>query len=133
MTFHVLYNDCHLEADVERESVRETAQQRGERKRGGERGGRREEGGGQSADENGLGHLWFLTQTQHLFPPTTLWSLSFLPALKFSASIFPCHWSPFTCHQRKLSSFKADYKMNCTEPRRCIFSLELATTAKGQS
>lgn len=24
------------------------------------------------------------------------------------------HWSPFICLQRKLSSFKADYKMNCT-------------------
>lgn len=57
MTFHVRYNDCHLEADMEREVERDRATE--ERvKRHGVRGRGRERGG-QSADENGLGHLWF--------------------------------------------------------------------------
>lgn len=57
MTFHVRYNDCHLEANMEREGERDRATE--ERvKRDGGRGRRREEGG-QSVDENGLGHLWF--------------------------------------------------------------------------
>lgn len=57
MTFHVLYNDCHLEADMERECERDRATE-GRRKRDGGRGRRREKEG-QSVDENGLGHLWF--------------------------------------------------------------------------
>lgn len=57
MTFHVLYNDCHLEADMERECERDRATEgRAKRDEGRGRGG---EKGGQSADENGLGHLWF--------------------------------------------------------------------------
>lgn len=57
MTFHVRYNDCHLEADVEREGERDRAIE--ERvKRGGGRGRRRKKEG-QSVDENDLGHLWF--------------------------------------------------------------------------
>lgn len=57
MTFHVRYNDCHLEADMEREGERDRATaERVKRDRG---RGRRRERGGQSVDENGLGHLWF--------------------------------------------------------------------------
>lgn len=47
MTFHVLYNDCHLEADMERE--RESGE--GTKRRG------RRGVGGHSEGRNGLGHL----------------------------------------------------------------------------
>lgn len=75
MTFHVRYNDCHLEADMERERAREIEQQRrGVKRRGGR--GRRREKGGQSVDENGLGHLWFLTR--RLKPTSFLMNLPHL-------------------------------------------------------
>lgn len=57
MTFHVRYNDCHLEADMEREGGRDRATEKRVNGDGGR--GRRREEGGQSVDENGLGHLWF--------------------------------------------------------------------------
>lgn len=57
MTFHVRYNDCHLEADMEREDERDRAIEEGVKRDGGR--GRRREKRGQSVDENGLGHLWF--------------------------------------------------------------------------
>lgn len=63
MTFHVRYNDCHLEADMEREGERDRAteekEERAKKMEGGAEGGRKKGGGGQSVDENGLGHLWF--------------------------------------------------------------------------
>lgn len=57
MTFHVRYNDCHLEADMEREGERARVTEERVKRDGGR--GRRREKGGQSVDENGLGHLWF--------------------------------------------------------------------------
>lgn len=57
MTFHVRYNDCHLEADMKREVERDRATEERVKRHGGR--GRGRERGGQSADENGLGHLWF--------------------------------------------------------------------------
>lgn len=45
MTFHVLYNDCHLEAHMEKESMRKRATE-GRAERGGGREGRREKVGG---------------------------------------------------------------------------------------
>lgn len=57
MTFHVRYNDCHLEADMEREGERHRAIDERVKRDGGR--DRRRERGEQSVDENGLGHLWF--------------------------------------------------------------------------
>lgn len=63
MTFHVRYNDCHLEADMEREGERDRATEEKEREqkrwREVQKEGEKRGGGGQSVDENGLGHLWF--------------------------------------------------------------------------
>lgn len=44
MTFHVRYNDCHLEADMEREGERDRVREERVQKDGG-RGRRREERG----------------------------------------------------------------------------------------
>lgn len=56
MTFHVRYNDCHLEEDMWREGEEDKAlvQRRGEKMVGGVVERRK---GGQSGDGNDLGHL----------------------------------------------------------------------------
>ena len=153
MTFHVRYNDCHLEADMERERGWERDGAIEERvKRDGGRGRRREKRG-QSGDGKWFRSPLVLTRrlkpTDRLFPlcrssrvnlphfapfsslpcGAHFWNFHLLLLLSPSS---PCLRSPFGCHQQKLSSFKTDYKMNCTGRRR-IFSLGWATTAKGQS
>lgn len=51
MTFHVRYNDCHLEADMEREGERgratEEKEERAKKMEGGAEGGRKNGGGNQ--------------------------------------------------------------------------------------
>lgn len=51
MTFHVRYNDCHLEADMEREGERDRAteekEERAKKMEGGAEGGRKRGGGNQ--------------------------------------------------------------------------------------
>lgn len=129
MTFHVLYNDCHLEADMEGERRGERGEGRGGcratvgwARRDGGRGRRREQKRQQPALES-------CDRTALNWPP-------FLPVLlpgetqSESVSVFSpvCSPSSATLHSFaidivKPNSFKVDYTMNCAA-RAAIFYLQ---------
>lgn len=123
MTFHVLYNDCHLEADMEGERRGE----RGLQSNSGmseERWRERQKEGAKKATIN-AGKLWPHGPKLTIFPPGSS------PRETQSESVFVfspvCSPSSATLHSFaidvKPNSFKVDYTMNCAA-RAAIFYLQ---------
>lgn len=124
MTFHVLYNDCHLEADMEgeRRGKRGVAEQQWDER--GEMEGEAEKEGAKKATIS-AGKLWPHGPKLNTFPSGSS------PRETQSESVFVfspvCPPSSATLHSFaidvKPNSFKVDYTMNCAA-RAAIFYLQ---------